>query len=210
MTMLAADLTPVQTMTVLEAEKITTRIDLRLTTAAENFTAARELIREAIEKQAHVALGFASPGAYLAAKFGGALQALGFEQRREVVQELSDAGLSTRAIAPVVGVSQKTVSRDAQAPRESGDSRPSPVTTGLDGKSYPAPTLKPPRRRAITDQLQGIVIELDKWSRRLEAVMGDDRVPEHLDKLAIHSKLLNEIDGRVFDAIEMLDKAASR
>lgn len=208
MTMLAANLAPAQTMTALEAEKITTRIDLRLTTAAENFTAARELIREAIEKQAHVALGFASPGAYLAAKFGGSLQALGFEQRREVVQELSDAGLSTRAIAPVVGVSQKTVNRDAQAPRESGDSRPTPVTTGLDGKSYPA--LKPRRRPALTDQFQNIVNELDKWSRRLESVMADDRVPKHLNELASQSKLLNEIDGRVLDAIEMLDQAASR
>lgn len=33
-------------------------------------------------------------------------------------RELSDAGLSTRAIAPVVGVSHKTVVQDIQATRQ--------------------------------------------------------------------------------------------
>lgn len=74
------------------------------------------MIREAIEKRDDLALGYRSPGEYVADRFGGALTRLGVKVRREVVRELTAAGMSTRAIGPVVGVSNKTVSIDLRSP----------------------------------------------------------------------------------------------
>ena len=109
-----------------EAERITTRIRLRLDAIADNYVAVMPLIREAIERGAWVALGYNGVSQYVSECFGDALQHLGVEVRREVVRELSAAGLTTRAIAPVVGVSQKTVSRVIKA-SESHDSLAAPA-----------------------------------------------------------------------------------
>ena len=101
-------------MTVDGAERLSERISDRLDTIAENYIKVMPLIREAINRNVHAILGYASPGAYIKDRFGDALGKLGVELRREVVRELSNAGLSTRAIAPVVGVSNYTVSKDLQ------------------------------------------------------------------------------------------------
>jgi len=116
-------------MTVDGAERLSERISDRLDTIAENYTKVMPLIREAINRNVHAILGYASPGAYVKDRFGDALGKLGVELRREVVRELSNAGLSTRAIAPVVGVSQKTVDRDV---RDSGESNDSPELDAID------------------------------------------------------------------------------
>lgn len=96
------------------AERRAERITLRLDAIADNYRAVLPMIREAIEKRDDLALGYRSPGDYVSDRFGQSLAGLGIEVRRAVVGELTEAGLSTRAIAPVVGVSQKTVDRDAR------------------------------------------------------------------------------------------------
>lgn len=108
------------------AERRATKIGLRLDTSAENFEAAMEMMRAAIRDRDDLALGYRSPGDYLSDRFGGKLARLGVDLRREVVRELTEAGLSTRAIAPVVGISHMTVTRDL----ESGvtDVTPAPQT----------------------------------------------------------------------------------
>lgn len=98
-----------------EAERLTTRIRLRLDTIADNYVAVMPLIREAIERQAFAALGYTGVSQYVSECFGDALAHLGVEVRREVVRELTAAGMSTRAIAPVVGVSHDTVHKDIRA-----------------------------------------------------------------------------------------------
>lgn len=148
-----------------EAERLTNRIALKFDSMADTYVGALPLVREAIERGAYLALGYRSLGEYVADRFGGALAKLGVEIRREVVRELTAAGLSTRAIAPVVGTSFKTVARDL-APvshdtpepgpdyvtdeadlvvnRETGYLTASPANaerlersiTGLDGKTY--------------------------------------------------------------------------
>lgn len=97
------------------AERRAERITLRLDSIADNYAAVMPMIREAIEKRDDIALGYNSPTAYVSDRFGGSLQRLGVEVRRSVVKELTEAGMSTRAIAPVVGVSNKTVSQDIRA-----------------------------------------------------------------------------------------------
>ena len=96
------------------AERRAERINLRLDAIADNYRAVLPMIRDAIEKRDDQALGYRSVGEYVQDRFGGALTNLGVDVRRAVVGELTDAGMSTRAIAPVVGVHHDTVARDAR------------------------------------------------------------------------------------------------
>ncbi len=98
-----------------EAARLTQRIELRLSTIADNTEAVIPMIEEARTGGAHEALGFPSWTAYVSDKFGGALARLGKADRLPFVELMADQGLSTRAIATVVGVSKDTVSRDLRA-----------------------------------------------------------------------------------------------
>jgi len=63
-------------------------------------------------------------------------------ERKQVHQELAQAGMSTRAISSVTGAGQTTVVRDL-TPEPNGSPAPAPVT-GLDGKVYSPIRLVPP------------------------------------------------------------------
>lgn len=121
------------------AERRAMKIGLRLDAIAENYQAVMPMIREAIDLRDDIALGYRSPGDYVSDRFGQALSKLGMELRREVVRELTDAGMSTRAIAPVVGVHHSTVADDVAA-TVGGPT----VTVGINGKTY----VRPPRDAA--------------------------------------------------------------
>jgi hypothetical protein len=106
------------------AERLSGRISARLDAIADNYVAVMPLIREALNRNAFAVLGYNSPGAYVKDRFGDALAKLAPEVRREVVKELSNAGMSTRAIAPVVGMNHATVSRDIRAVAPVADATP--------------------------------------------------------------------------------------
>lgn len=126
----------VESMTPVEAERITSRIADKLDAIADNLEQVLPLISEALTRDAWQALGYASPTAYVSERFAGALTRLAPEIRRPVVAELSAAGMSTRAISPVVGVSQRQVSTDVRSHFSPDQpAAPSPVT-GMDGKTY--------------------------------------------------------------------------
>lgn len=93
------------------AKRLDNRIRLMAATVRENLTKIAALVEEAKSGQIHVALGFASWTAYLADALGGQLE-LTTESRRAVVELMAGEGMSQRAIAQAVGVSQKTVDRD--------------------------------------------------------------------------------------------------
>lgn len=189
----------VEAMSETEAKRISQRISLRLDTIADNYDAVLPLIREAIERQAWMALGYRSPGEYAAEEFGGALSRLGAEFRQDVVRELSASGMSTRAIAPVVGVSHMTVSNDlnsgvkpftpAQAPVPSESAPPSPVT-GLDGKTYtrPAPVDHAARADAAVAEFPDLAYYRDlsdlEHCWRLADTLRTFSEPELSDRLA--------------------------
>lgn len=98
-----------------DAERRALKIGLRLDTIADNYEAVMPMIREALEEGDHATLGYRSPGEYLADRFGKALSRLPVIVRREFVGELTDAGLSTRAIAAVTGTSHETARKDQMA-----------------------------------------------------------------------------------------------
>ncbi len=122
------------------AERRAERIRLRLDAIADNYTTVMPMIREAIELHDDVALGYRSVSEYVADRFGGALHRLGVDVRRQVVRELNAAGLSTRAIAPVVGVTDRQVRYDVKAGGK--DFPPDPLvnlTTGEVSDDYQTP-----------------------------------------------------------------------
>lgn len=71
-----------------------------------------ERIEQARASKDDVVLGYASWTAYVVAEFGGQLAELGREDRRDVVDILSQTGMSSRSIAPLVGVTDRQVRRD--------------------------------------------------------------------------------------------------
>jgi|GEM_PF-4091830 len=108
----------VEEMSRVEAERITSRIADKLDTIADNLEQVLPLIGEALTREAWKVLGYSSPTAYVSERFAGALTRLPVEVRRPVVVQLSAAGMSTRAIAPIVGKDQSVITRDIQASKQ--------------------------------------------------------------------------------------------
>ena len=216
------------------AERRAMKISLRLDTIADNFEAVMPLIREALELGDHAALGYRSPGEYVADRFGNALSRLPAVLRRETVRELTDAGLSKRAIAPVVGVSHVMVTKDRQAiaggnsvttsaepdyttdeadlivNHDTGeilDTPPSPKVTGLDGKNYTRPAPREPKaapRRALPDQFFDAAYDLTKAVERIERLAEDDRFTQNAEKVAAKHR------SDLLRAIDALQRVADR
>jgi hypothetical protein len=149
-----------------EAQRLTQRIKSTATGVRDGLFKLRNLVDEAKSSNAWQVLGFASWTAYLSDTLASEPMRLGREQRQELVEYLSGEGLSTRAIAPIVGVSDFTVREDQKAgarnlaavpngtPVKTAVSSetplaPSSVVTepravvGLDGKNYAAPAPRP-------------------------------------------------------------------
>ena len=94
-----------------QARRLTERIRLTAHSARESLTRLRDLVDEAQRAEVHVTLGYASWTAYLADVFGEEPMRLPRDQRQELVGYLAGEGMSTRAIAPIVGVSQPLTRR---------------------------------------------------------------------------------------------------
>jgi hypothetical protein len=194
----------IEEMTHVEAERITSRIADKLDSIADNYEQVLPLIGEALTRNAWKPLGYASPTDYVSERFSGALKRLPLEVRRPVVKELSEAGMSTRAIAPVVGTTHTTVRRDLEAggtnvpPQPRSDAEllagqpwtppTEPETTtrwglpksdkilGPDGKQYtrPEPKEHKPKAEAITSQFSSAIVDLDRVLDRFHRISTND------------------------------------
>lgn len=126
------------------------RLTERIRIAAVNYSEAKEklmtLVKQAKEHAVHLTLGYSSWTAYLSEVLGEEPMQLARGERQEMVQMLSAEGMSTRAIAPIVGISQPQVVADMR----SGDQSliTSAPVQGLDGKTYTrtAPQSEPERK----------------------------------------------------------------
>jgi hypothetical protein len=136
-------------------------------------------------------IGYHSWDALCDAEFGGTRIALPRQQRQEVVCDLRDAGMSTRAIASVVGVAVGTVASDLQATVQNRTVDPPSTITGLDGRTRTATPNRPsvpsqpieawdPTEGLSTDDLEAmsqglalaplteVINQLDELSRYVE------------------------------------------
>lgn len=115
------------------------------------------LLAEAYAKRAWVALELPSWEDYVTSEMGDLRVRLDRAVRQSLVYQMAtEAKMTTRAIAPVIGYDQKTVSNDLrQVKRELGiESAPSKVK-GLDGKEYevtPASPRKPRKKAPVLDR----------------------------------------------------------
>lgn len=127
------------------AERRASYICSDLDSAADVFESAMDKMRAAIRDRDDLALGYRSPGDYLSDRFGGRLARLGVDLRREVVRELTEAGLSTRAIAPVVGANFSTVSRDRARVADATPQSDVPSSLPTSGRPSDAPVARQPQ-----------------------------------------------------------------
>lgn len=172
-----------------EARRITERIRTALDRFSTSWTDLAERVTEAYDRRADLALGYASWSDYATAEFKPA-EGLAASVRQQVVGLLSAQGMSTRAIAPVVGVSQMQVVRDVKrdvSPKRidfaTGEVAPNNVV-GLDGKSYSRPELKLPKRPPLRDGFRDAALDLDKILGRFDRLVADDRYPRNRDEVA--------------------------
>lgn len=214
----------VEQMTRVEAERITARIADKLDGIADNIEQVMPLIREALTREAWKPLGYSGATAYVSERFAGAFGRLPAAVRQPIVSELSSAGMSTRAIAPIVGVSNKTVHQDMQVlPRvtpgptpefvdtRTGEIRdepaPKPATvTGMDGKQYtrPMPPETPaPRPDPITTQFTSAIADLNRVLDKLHRIHTNDNFNTNKEKINDRHK------ADLTRAIEELDQLRS-
>src|SRR5690606_14318130 len=110
------------------------------------------------------------------------------DQRRELVSELADEGMSTRAIAPIVGASVATVKRDVAAPGSNEPPAAGPrQIAGRDGKTYSAPSpseARKPRAESIVSQFTSAVVDLYRVVARLHRITEQDAFPRNTSKIA--------------------------
>jgi len=212
-------------MTEPEAARLTQRIELRLSTIADNTEAVIPMIEEAKNGNAHQVLGYRSWTEYVTDKFGGALTRLTKVERLPFVELMADQGMSTRAIGEVVGVSKDTVSRDLRAGVSSEPpdrpTAPAPAsakvraireahatkTTGLDGKVYPRPTLVEPgkpRRRPLPDSYSEAAYKLEKVVTTLSNLHQDDRFTSNRDSVRHYGSALARAANELLDLLDDL------
>ena len=148
-------------MDVASARRLTERIRLMAMTVGDNITKLKSLVAEAKESKVHVALGYPSWTAYLADVLGDTPMRLEREVRQALVAELSEQGMSTRAIAPIVGVGMTTVKRDiAGGPNGPRDDVPPVLSdepghvTKLTGSGSAAVNVTPDLAPRIDDWVQ--------------------------------------------------------
>lgn len=150
----------------------------RIDRIAAHVAASAQDIIDAHANRDWIALGYDSWNELCEAEFRGAVIGLPRAERREAVRQMTEAGMSTRAIGGALGVSQPTVIRDRAEVGETNVSpEPTPVT-GLDGKTYtyaPRPTITVDSETGeIIDapQPRYIVTEAEKERQREESRIG--------------------------------------
>ena len=157
--------TPGQTLDEAAARSLDTTLRGAASAAREQLEYLGQLVAAAKASSIHETLGFKSWTAYLADAIGGQLS-LDVDTRRDVVALLDGEGMSQRAIAGAIGVSQKTVDRDLDELSHDDSVDDSDARrTGLDGKSRPAhPKRKPePKREPLTAEQAAVIADFDHW-----------------------------------------------
>lgn len=222
-----------------QARKLDNRIRLTARATAGSVTTLTVLLDEARCGQIHQVLGFASWTAYLADALCDLRLAVTAVERRELVSVMADEGMSNRAIAKAVGVTEITVRRDREqvrhdvAPESPGDvltpladgaeavavavieasRKPlTPPVIGLDGKTYTRPEPKPPsprRRRPITEAFSELRYRIGKLAESMERLSEDDRFARNVDGLRHEQSDLIRARDAINRVLDKLDAAVA-
>jgi len=194
----------VASLTEAEARRLTERIRVALDRVAHSWADLAERITEAYQRRADLAMGYGSWAEYADAELKPS-EGLAADVRRQLVGMLSAQGMSTRAIAPTVGVSVGTIHADrvagVQQLNTSSATRAEPVTpreiTGLDGKTYTRPEPRTPARRPLVDAADDAGWDLRRATEKLVRIVKDDRYQKNSDEVA------TRLRGHLINAIEV-------
>lgn len=163
------------------ARRLTTHIQLRLETITNNVEQVIPLIEQAKNGKIFESLGYRSWTAYVSEEFGGQLARLAVAERRPVVEILADTGMSTRAIAPIVGVSPATIARDLVEVSH----RETPAVVGIP-----------------EDELDGVLRMADATEETFEKALSEAREDGDLSAENLVSKLRSRevtgTDGKIY------------
>lgn len=192
-------------LTEAEARRLTERIRSALDRVSTAWADLAERITEAYQRRADLALGYTSWAEYADAELRPA-EGLAVEVRRQLVSMLSAAGMSTRAIAPTVGVTHPTVIADQRSGGKALTTSPEPYPQArrapwperrddpeperidrLTGEVVPAPTFKP---LDVTDWTPE---ELD------DQIAADDAVIESYERATVPAPVkVVGLDGKTY------------
>jgi lambda repressor-like predicted transcriptional regulator len=179
-------------MTVDEAKAITLRI-------ADHVEQVWELIVEAYQRRAWVALGYESWDAYMKTEFGADRIKLPAAKRLEVVGEMRARGMSTRAIASATGLSKDTVHRAAVSSETPDDDVVDAEIVGIDGKRYAPhrtvtaedwpepPVLTPAEKKAAEARAEAMVAPLREICDAGQASRIVGLIQNAVDELRYHT-----------------------
>jgi hypothetical protein len=178
-------------MSVDEARALTDRIK-------RNLDADYELVIEAYQRRADVALGYPSFDVYIIREFKECRIRLPREKRAAVVKSLRENGLSIRAIAAVTGIDKNTVMTDLG---EASEIQTPEKICGLDGKQHPS--TKPRTRRKITlvDRVNKNLADMQQAGLNLEKLMAHQEFDKHRDELDFHCRTNIEWAQDMFDRL---------
>ncbi len=201
---------------------MTLQLKLLFGSVADQIDKVKELIYKAKSGQADVALGYKYWPAYCETEFAGALPILERPRRLELVSSLTELGMSSRAIAPIVRVTDRQVRKDQQVgtqfppcPNPADECDPDseivdaeilednppvhrPQITGRDNKTYTPPAPRKQRRSSLPDAYRNAVHDLNKSIERLERLQADDRFGGNRKALSeTHWKLVSELGVRL-------------
>jgi hypothetical protein len=138
---------------------------------------------------------------YVTTEFGAALGRLTRQDRREIVLLLNQTGLSTRAIAPIVGVTHETVAQDLKppvrnlTPADEAVSSPLEATdvVGIDGRTYSRTERKPRPRPPLERLYRDAAYDLGARVRRLEKLHKDPRFRSNVVALEPYRRDLSRV-----------------
>lgn len=138
-----------------------------------------QIIQRMHQHRGWTLLGYDSWQSMCDAELGGVRLWTSVEDRREAVRQMTEAGMSTRAIGGALGVNNATVARDQQATVANATVGDSTSVIGLDGRTRTYPT----RPTLTVDAATGEIIddgpkeryhvtEAEKEARREESRIG--------------------------------------
>jgi hypothetical protein len=171
-----------------EAEERAASIGRGLDTIADSTEQMIPKITTAYESRDWETLGYAAWDSYVQDRFGDKLLRLTRPGRESLALTLNAAGFSTRAIAPVIGVSKSTVAELVSAGvqnRTPEDSK----TIGIDGKVYPRDHNWRPGCKVGNERIEKNLARIHKALDQLDWE-GGDVTPvfvKHLAEIAEHA-----------------------
>lgn len=175
----------------------------------QTLTVGHDLLIRAYEGRAWTALGYESWDVYCAGEFSEArMVRLDREQRREIVAEMREAGMSTRAIATGLGVSKNTVTEDiAQVSHIGTPVEPRPIT-GTDGKTY-QPTPRPVTPIRPTPKRDDAEVVLNRVLRSMQEAVREAQslTPAQLSRISSEAAHYND---RILAAVDASSHYAKR